>query len=723
MSNDLETARKNIARLTRKVAILESMLEDHSRHTYYEELRRSIINALQEASLKQDDIDSFLSKTLDLLFSMETLRIEKKGAIFLFDHDDANLVLHAHVNIPPQQLSSILPRHAIPHLTEKNFGKDTIIYPFQPPSSFHKHHPDTQPHGHYYVPIKTSSRVYGIIVLYLDQDLPKNNEDISFINTVADICAGGLERIFYSQKILDYQETLEQKVAAQTLELSREKERLAVTLRSIGDGVITTDTSGNIVLLNKVAEQLTGWSSEEAAGKPLLEVFNIVNEQSGTPCDNPVKKILQDGEIIGLSKQTILRSKDGVERHIDDSGAPIRDMESKIIGTVLVFRDITEQLITEQELHKVKKLESVGVLAGGIAHDFNNILSAILGNIDISLFDADLNENTRRILENAKKASVRAKGLTHQLLTFAKGGEPVKETSSVNDVIQDSAQFVLHGGNVACNFTIPADLWLVDIDKSQISQVIQNIVLNASQASPDGGQIQITCSNIASSANEKAHLPPATKYVKIKISDDGDGIPTEIADKIFDPYFSTKRKGSGLGLTITHSIVLQHDGRITVDSKPGQGTTFTIYLLASKQQKIAPSASQEQKRVSKNDNSRILLMDDEEIVQNVVRDMLTTMGHEVILADNGKEAIKAFQNATSGIDLIIMDLTIPGGMGGKEAVQRILTIAPKAKVIVSSGYSHDPVMANYKDYGFCAAISKPFQFQELHDVIHKVLNM
>ena len=720
MKQDLEAAQKKINRLTRKMAVLESMIEDRSREAYYGELRRSIINALLEVSLREDDVDSFLSKTLGLLFSMETLNIEKKGAIFLFDHDSDKLTLHARSNITANEPGLFLPQSEIPSLSKKALANNAIFHPYQPPGQFHQQKPDTKPHGHYYVPIKTNNRIFGVIVLYLDHDLPRNNDDINFFTAIADICAGGLVRLYYSQEILDYQQTLELKVAAQTIELSKEKEHLAVTLRSIGDGVITTDTAGNIVLLNKVAEQLTGWSNKEAAGLPLQQVFKISNEQTGQPCENPVEKILQHGEIIGLAQHTILQAKDGVERHIDDSGAPIRDMESKIIGAVLVFRDITEQLITEQELLKVKKLESVGVLAGGIAHDFNNILAAILGNLSLSLLDADLKDETKTLLHEAEKASTRARGLTQQLLTFAKGGEPVKETASLGDVIQDSAQFILHGTNVACNFAIPEDLWLADIDKNQISQVIQNIVLNASQATPDGGLIQITCSNIDSPAREKAPLPRNRNYVKIEIRDNGIGIPAHIIERIFDPYFSTKQEGSGLGMTITHSIITQHGGLITVESRLKVGTKFTIYIPASNQEETA-KPQQPNLLNKESGKSRIMLMDDEEMVRNVIKEMLIIFGHDVVLAADGNEAIAAFKDADPPIDLIIMDLTIPGGMGGKEAVQKILDMDKNAKIIVSSGYSNDPIMANYNDYGFSGAIVKPFQVQELTDIINKVL--
>lgn len=504
--------------------------------------------------------------------------------------------------------------------------------------------------------------------------------------------------------------------------LSEEKERLAVTLRSIGDGVITTDISGNIILLNKVAEELTGWMSEEALGRPLNEVFQIINGLTREPCENPSKKVVSTGQIVGLSNHTTLIAKNGTELSIADSGAPILDSESKIIGVVLVFRDVTEQIKTEKELLKVKKLESIGVLAGGIAHDFNNILAAILGNINLALYDPGLKEKTKKLLVDAEKASLRAKDLTQQLLTFAKGGEPVKETSSMENVIKDSANFVLHGDKVACKYNIPENLWFADIDRGQISQVVQNIVLNASHAMPDGGIIQITCDNIDSPQALEDSLPRNKRFIRVSIADSGIGIPQNVIDKIFDPYFSTKQEGSGLGLAVCHSIITKHDGHISVQSTPGVGTTFIIYLPASEYQ------TEEKKRAETTEidkgKAKIMVMDDDEMVRDVAKAMLSKMGHEVLLVQDGAEAVAVYrEHSDSGepIDIVIMDLTIPGGMGGQEAVKKILAFDPDAKVIVSSGYSNDPIMANCQEYGFYFAIVKPYQLSELSEIINKVM--
>ncbi|HSH12292.1 MAG TPA: PAS domain S-box protein, partial [Desulfurivibrionaceae bacterium] len=284
--------------------------------------------------------------------------------------------------------------------------------------------------------------------------------------------------------------------------LANEKERLAVTLRSIGDGVITTNIAGEIQLVNQVAEELTGWSQAEALGKPLAEVFPIIAVQDRQPCESPAKRALASRQIVGFAEQTILISRSGREFNVDDSCAPILDSEGQVIGVVLVFRDVTDQLRKEKELLKVVKLESVGILAGGIAHDFNNILMAILGNLSLSQLDPDLKQATRDHLAKAAKASLRAKGLTQQLLTFAKGGAPLKETTSLAEVVMDSADFVLSGQSVSCRFDIPEDLWLVDIDKGQISQVVQNLVLNAGQAMPEGGVVEIACRNLATLPGE-----------------------------------------------------------------------------------------------------------------------------------------------------------------------------------------------------------------------------
>jgi len=543
-----------------------------------------------------------------------------------------------------------------------------------------------------------------------------------------------------SDRILIHVDTLQQEITAKESairqqeiseeKLLNEKEQLSVTLRSIGDGVITTALEGHIVLINKIAEKLTGWSQKEAKGRPLQDVFNIINEKTGEPCDNPVQKVLNSKKIIGLANHTALIAKDGTQYSIEDSGAPIFNKESEIIGTVLVFRDVTTKKKTSEELLKVRKLESIGVLAGGIAHDFNNILAAILGNIELAGMTINSTEEAYPLLQEAKKASLRAKDLTQQLLTFSKGGEPVKKTASIATVITESANFVLHGSTVSCHFDIPHNLWLVDIDSGQVSQVIQNLIINAKQAMPDGGKINIECANMDNikSANKLERYNnnrmrlSNKRYIRIAVQDSGCGIAEKYLEKIFDPYFTTKQDGSGLGLAISHSIINKHDGYMEVESVMGAGTTFAIYLPASRE----PINHDRDKQTGKKEiaKARILIMDDDKIVQNMAQKVLLRLGHEVLLAADGKEAVKIFaecHNSEAPVSAIIMDLTIPGGMGGKDTIKELLKIDPDVKAIVSSGYSNAPVMSNYQQYGFKAAIAKPFMISELTQVLADVL--
>ncbi len=509
----------------------------------------------------------------------------------------------------------------------------------------------------------------------------------------------------------------------QQQQLEQEKETLAVTLRSIGDGVITTDVEGRIVFINKVAEDLSGWINGEAQGKPSTEVFNIVNEKTGRKCASPVQRVMELGRIIGLANHTALIAKDGTIHSIADSGAPIRDRESKTIGVVIVFRDVSHEKRIEEELLKVRKLESVGILAGGIAHDFNNILSAIHGNIELvgyRISDEDI--ETANLLIDAKKATKRAVKLTKQLLTFAKGGHPIKESTALPDLIRDSADFVLQGSNISCEYSFAEDLWSVDVDSDQISQVIQNIIINADHAMPEGGLVKMNCANIEDPADEALLSTQEGKFVRITIQDSGIGIPREIIDKIFDPYFSTKQQGSGLGLAICHSIINKHDGYVTVNSTPGRGTTFTLYLPAILN---ADSINIEKTKVTfAVQAARIMVMDDDEMVRNVAKSQLAVLGHEPVLVKDGEQAINRYQELQdlgTPVDIVIMDLTIPGGMGGQEAAEKLRRIDHEAKIIVASGYSNDPVMANYREYGFSAAIAKPFDLKELNGAIAIVL--
>ena len=358
-----------------------------------------------------------------------------------------------------------------------------------------------------------------------------------------------------------------------------------------------------------------------------------------------------------------------------------------------------EKAKLETQLVQAQKMEAIGTLAGGIAHDFNNILTAIIGNISLAMLDLRWKSKARERLKQAEKACLQAQNLSRQLLTFSRGGAPIKEVVSVKRLITESASFACRGSQVNYESSLPDNLWAVEADPGQISQVFQNLVINAIQAMPTGGMIKIRGENLEVEAGNELPID-AGRYVKISIQDEGIGISAEHLSRIFDPYFTTKQKGSGLGLATSYSIIKNHHGHISVESELGIGTTFNVYLPASDRQVIQQPKEDKELLSGK---GKILVMDDEAMVREVLGKMLIALGYEVKFAEDGAEAIEFFTRGTDAGDpfaAVILDLTVPGGMGGKETMEKLLRIDPQVKAIVSSGYSDDPVMANFKEYGF-----------------------
>ncbi len=554
------------------------------------------------------------------------------------------------------------------------------------------------------VPLKTSAgkTIGAMVVQTYTPGVRYSSADLDILNFVSNQVALAIERKRSEEA------------------LAMEKERLTVTLRSIGDGVIASDVEGRILLINRVAEELTGWSQDEALGRPLSEVFHIIHEQTGEPLDDPVQKTLESGRTIEFAERPLLLERDGVRRVIADSSAPIRDRENRIIGIVLVFRDITEKLKTDEELIKMQKLESIGILAGGIAHDFNNILTAILGNI--SLAKSQLSPEARhfQFLSNAEKAALQAQSLTQQLLTFAAGSAPIKEVVAVEEMVRDAVSFALRGSDIVCRYEFSPDLPTLEMDRGQMNQVVQNLVINAKEAMPDGGTIDVRARNITLTDRENLPLKEGP-YVRISVYDQGQGIPRELLKRIFEPYFTTKLQGSGLGLAIAFSIVKKHDGFIAVESAQGMGSVFHIYLPASEKAVTVSRPSQAQLLKGQ---GRILVMDDESLVRQVAAEMLQQLGYEVTCVVEGGQAIEEWSKAKEAgrpYQVLILDLTVPGGMGGREAIKKILQLDPRTRVLVSSGYSNDPVMAHYRDYGFSGVIVKPYTFSALAEAVHKLI--
>jgi PAS domain S-box-containing protein len=511
--------------------------------------------------------------------------------------------------------------------------------------------------------------------------------------------------------------------------LADEKERLSVTLRSIGDAVITTDLEGRITLINRIAEELTGWKHTDAIGQLLDTVLLLLDEETRQRRESPLRETLNTGHVILLQNNTLMVARDGVERIIMDSCAPIRDRQSNIIGVVLVFRDVTSQLRLEHEVQKAAKLESLGVFAGGLAHDFNNLLAGITGYLDLSKYYLENSESQQNVelkdfIAQAQAATLRARELTIQLLTFAKGGRPIKKTVALPQIIEEATRFILHGTNVKAVFELPEDLFPIEADVGQLGQVVHNLVLNAIQAMPQGGIITVSARNVRIDEDALLGLK-AGSYVQISFRDEGSGINSENLSKIFDPYFTTKKSGNGLGLSVCHSIIRQHSGHIEVESVVGTGTTFTIYLPASIQQPettgsfVKPVMSYTRSTTP----MRILIMDDEELLRNMARRLLLRLGHTVGVAEDGEEAYRLYGAALEAgqpFDVVLLDLTIPGGMGGKQTMVKLLELDPHVTAVVCSGYSNDPIMSDYQLYGFKEVLPKPYHMEDLQKLLDKL---
>jgi PAS domain S-box-containing protein len=510
------------------------------------------------------------------------------------------------------------------------------------------------------------------------------------------------------------------------LEIAADKESLAVTLRSIEDGVITTDMQGKIIMINTAGENLTGWSSREAIGQPLKSVFDIAIDLAAqvraqkSGYRNEAQSIL-----LSMPENATLRSREGTEHVIEQVASPIRDSKNEVAGVVLVFRDITERQRNEAERRKAETLEQLGLLAGGIAHDFNNLLTAIIGNISLASLLLPPDDEMATRLNDAKNASLRARDLAQQLLTFARGGAPIKKTASIGKLIQDTVSFSLRGTHSRSEFSFGADLWPAEIDPGQISQVVANLVVNADQAMPNGGTLLVSCDNFVYASDTAPAVPDLLPgdYIRIAIRDEGVGIPEDCLKRIFDPYFTTKPKGNGLGLATTYSIVKNHNGLICVNSQVHFGTTFTLYLPASRHQEMPVEPPRQLNQVISG-TGRILIVDDEEAIRALVEFTLERLGYQVTQAGSALEGVEIYRQkleAGQRFDAVILDLTLPGGMGGKEALKKLIEIDPTVNAIVSSGYAMDATMSRYQDFGFRGVIAKPYEAAELGKIVHQVI--
>ena len=510
-----------------------------------------------------------------------------------------------------------------------------------------------------------------------------------------------------------------EKIEQSQKELRVSEEKYRELVENANSIILRMDVNGRITFFNEFAQTFFGYSEDEILGKNVVDTIMSQRDSSGHDFMAMIENIGRHPQRYTNYESENIR-RNGERVWIAWTNKAIYDKDGRMTEILCVGNDVTERKRMEAELLKAQKLESIGVLAGGIAHDFNNLLTAILGNITLVKMHVGPEDEVFANLSEAEKASLRARDLTQQLLTFSKGGAPVKKTASIEELLKDSATFALRGSNVRCEFSFTDDLWPVEVDEGQISQVIHNLIINADQAMPEGGVIKVRAENMTVKAEDNLPLKEG-KYIRITIEDQGTGIPKEHLPKIFDPYFTTKQKGSGLGLAIAYSIVKRHDGYISVESELGVGTTFYIYLPASEKEILEKEAAEERPFFGK---GKILVMDDEEAVREVAGNMLKFLGYKVEFARDGIEAIELYKKAKESgkpFDAVILDLTVPGGMGGKEAFGKLLEIDPEVKAIVSSGYSNDPIMADYKEYGFRGVVAKPYKLRELSEELHRVI--
>jgi two-component system, cell cycle sensor histidine kinase and response regulator CckA len=492
-------------------------------------------------------------------------------------------------------------------------------------------------------------------------------------------------------------EEIEERTRTQrALEKSRESFRSIVEETS--DGIAVVDSQGTILYANPIAAFFFDRTPKSLIGARLSV--------------SPVPGRINEVEI---------RRRTG-NQGIGEMRVSRTQWHGKL-AYLVVIHDITNRKRAEQGLLRAQKVESLELIAGGLAHDFNNLLTANVANISLAKIRSESGSPVYDALIKAEKAASKARDLTRQLLTFAKGKAPVKTLSALGVLLRDSITLALSGSNVKCDLKIAEDLWTTEVEPSQISMVFQNLLINAQQAMPKGGTVTVRAENIvmaAESRDQDAAMLEG-RYVRVTIKDTGSGIPAECLSKIFDPYFTTKATGSGLGLATSYEVLKKHNGRIEVESRVGEGAQFHVYLPAS-DQSVRAAESSDQSLVR--GKGKILIMDDEESIREATSDLATLMGYEVVTVENGALAIEQYRSAMSSqrpFSAVIMDLTIPGEMGGAEVIQKLLEIDPEAKVIVCSGHVDEPIMIDYKRHGFIGAMAKPYSAKELGEALRNAI--
>jgi PAS domain S-box-containing protein len=511
----------------------------------------------------------------------------------------------------------------------------------------------------------------------------------------------------------------ERKLAEEAL---KESERSLATLMGNLPGMAYRCRSDREWTMEYVSEgilELTGYQPADLLGNAKVAYNDLIDPEDQQAVWDAVQQAVRQKQKFTLNYR--IRAADGREKWVWEQGQGVFSEGGELLALEGFITDVSERRLLEEERLKTEKLESIGTLAGGIAHDFNNLLQGVFGYISMARMTFDQKEKSLAMLEQAEKALHQSVSLTSQLLTFSKGGKPVKSVIDLRPVIENAAKFALSGSRSSFLLDIEPDLWQADADGGQVGQVIQNIVLNADQAMPLGGRVAISARNVP--ASDAASHPGLERcdYLVIGIEDQGIGIQEAYLDKIFDPYFTTKEKGSGLGLATSYSIIRNHGGLIEVGSVPGKGSVFRIYLPADR---AKDSLSAERPQPAPARKARVLVMDDEPIIRRVAQEMLGSLGHDVAVAEHGEAAVEQYQRAIAEgrpFDVVILDLTIRGGKSGDETLRELLEIDPGVKAVVSSGYSDDEVVATYRQHGFRSFLKKPYDIQELCRILDEVM--
>ncbi len=581
------------------------------------------------------------------------------------------------------------------------------------------------------------------IVFYPDKHAPigfftfssiQSDREWSFVER--DIMDEVIRIVYARHKVLSVQRELhdsarllERRVAERTREVEDEKQLLYVTLRSLQEGVITTDTNANISVMNSAAQQLTGVSEYEAQGKRLSDVIHCIDEQE---CATDLFRVLLQTTRKEAVHNTIyicaVVAQDGTKKDVECSIATIKEpADNTVAGYVFVLRDVTEHQRLQNELLRARKLESVGLMADNIANDFNNILAGVVTNLFMLKTDPSLSSQARELVNETEKTALKARKLSEKMLVFSQEGSPIREIISTADFLREAVGASLGQSQTYYQLDIANDIWDIEVDQAQINQMLQNILCNADEATGGEDSILISAHNISITdtispdATERVLPLKPGSYIKLVVYDTGEGIPNEYVDKIFDPYFTTKEGAAGMGLTIAFAVASRHGGHITLRSQPGEYTSFTVYLPAK------PSAENDGKKAEeklRENLQRVLLMDDDEVVRSAVQRLLQRYDCEVELAFTGEEAVDIYQETMEHggfFDLVIIDLRVSEGIDGMETLQRLKMIDPDVTSILFTGYSGDAVRQEYKKHGFNAAISKPFSINEFIEVIGSVL--